>query len=240
MIRPYFRPLPYPTLWCLPAIALLIALGFWQVERLHWKEALIAQVSRNLSAPPITLSQALSLPSEQSEYRQVVVIGRFDHAKENYSYAIDAASQPVLHVLTPLLLQDGHAVIVDRGEVPFELKDPAKRKAGQLLGVQRLVGVWHMPSLPNLFTPGPNTKARLWFVRDVRAMAKLDRLRLAAPVVIEAGTTPNPGGWPKGGQTVVDFPNNHLQYALTWFGLAAALFSVYLVYHRAQGRLGFR
>ena len=68
-------------------------------------------------------------------------------------------------------------------------------------------------------------------------MAAADGLHLAAPVVIEADATPNPGGWPKGGQTVVDFPNNHLSYAMTWFGLAAGLLGVYFAYHVSKGRL---
>ena len=74
----------------------------------------------------------------------------------------------------------------------------------------------------------------------MNAIAKADGIDLAAPVIVEADATPNPGGWPKGGQTVVHFRNHHLQYAITWFALAAGLMLVYLAYHRSQGRLKFR
>ncbi len=77
----------------------------------------------------------------------------------------------------------------------------------------------------------PDLAHRIWYARDVQGIAKADGVTLAAPVIIEADATPNPGGWPKGGQTVVAFRNEHLQYAITWFGLAAVLFGVYLAYH---------
>jgi surfeit locus 1 family protein len=87
-----------------------------------------------------------------------------------------------------------------------------------------------------VFTPAPDPKTRLWFVKDVPAIAKAASVT-ALPVLIEADATPNKGGWPVGGQTRVDFPNDHLQYAITWFGLAFALLAVYFLYHRSRGRL---
>ena len=90
---------------------------------------------------------------------------------------------------------------------------------------------------PGAFTPAPVPDKHIWYARDLKGMTAADHLTLAAPVVIEADATPNPGGWPKGGQTVVDFPNNHLSYAITWFGLAAGLIGVYFAYHISKGRL---
>lgn len=239
-MRFYFRPMLKPTLWCLPGFALLLTLGAWQIERLHWKEALIAQVSRNMADRPVTLPQILLLPPKQAQYRRVSVSGRFDHAKESYSYSIDAEGKPGFHVLTPLILAGGRALIVDRGAVPTELRNSSARALGQVASEQNVVGVWRLLNPPNAFTPRPDLRKRLWFARDVNALAKLDGLVLAAPAIVEADATPNPGGWPRGGQTVVNFPNNHLQYALTWFGLAAGLLAVYFAYHRSLGRLGFR
>jgi surfeit locus 1 family protein len=74
----------------------------------------------------------------------------------------------------------------------------------------------------------------------VAAIAKADGVTLAAPMLVEADAAPNPGGWPKGGQTQVHFRNAHLQYAITWFALAAGLVLIYLAYHRSVGRLGFK
>ena len=105
-------------------------------------------------------------------------------------------------------------------------------------GTQHVTGVWRTPDPANLFTPKPDLAKREWFSRDVTAIAQMDGVQLIAPVVVEADATPNPGGLPKGGQTVVSLPNNHLQYAITWYLMALGLLAVYLAYHRQKGRLG--
>jgi surfeit locus 1 family protein len=234
----HFRPLLKPTLWFVPMFLVLIGLGTWQVQRLHWKEALIAKMNANLSAPPLTLGEILKLPNAQAQYHRVTLTGRFDNTKEAYAFATGEGGEPVYHVLTPLILSDGRALIVDRGMIPQDLRDPQKRAAGQLEGEQHVTGVWRTPDPANLFTPKPDLQKRLWFARDVKAMAVLDHLTLAAPVVVEADATPNPGDWPKGGQTVISLPNNHLQYAITWYLMALGLLVVYLAWHRQRGRLG--
>jgi surfeit locus 1 family protein len=124
--------------------------------------------------------------------------------------------------------------------VPKERLDPATRRDGQLRDMRHIVGVWRTPDPPGAFTPPPDLAHRIWYSRDVAGIAKADGVTLAAPVIVEADATPNPGGWPKGGQTVVAFRNEHLQYAITWFGLAAVLFGVYLAYHVSRGRLRVR
>jgi surfeit locus 1 family protein len=234
----YFRPLLKPTLWFVPMFLVLIGLGTWQVQRLHWKEALLAQMNANLSAPPLTLGEILKLPQADAQYHHVALEGRFDNSKEAYAFATDEGGAAVYHVLTPLILADGRALIVDRGMIPQNLRDPKTRAAGELEGEQHVTGVWRTPDAANLFTPKPDLKKHLWFARDVKAMAELDHLVLVAPVVVEADATPNPGGWPKGGQTVVSLPNNHLQYAITWYLMALGLLAVYLAWHRQKGRLG--
>ena len=101
-------------------------------------------------------------------------------------------------------------------------------------------GVWRTPGPPGTFTPAPDIAGRIWFSRDVPAIARADNVTPAAPVLLEADATPNPGGWPRGGQTVVTFRNEHLQYAITWFLMAAALVGVYLAFHVSRGRLGLK
>lgn len=234
-----FRPLLVPTLWFAAMFATLTGLGTWQVERLHWKEALIGQMTANLSAPALSLEQILRLPVRDAQYRRVALTGRFDHAHESYAFATAEGGDPVYHVLTPFLLTNGKALIVDRGMIPQSLKDPATRPLGQVTGVQHITGIWRTPDAAGSFTPKPDLQKRLWFARDVSAIAAGDGLTLLAPVIVEADATPNPGGWPKGGQTVVRLPNNHLQYAITWYLMALGLVAVYLVYHRQKGRLGW-
>jgi surfeit locus 1 family protein len=235
-----FRPLPKLTIASLIAFAILVTLGVWQLERLQWKRALIGQANANLAAPALALEQALSLGAERAQYHRVSVTGRFDNTKEVFIFTTGADGAPVYHVVTPLELADGRALLVDRGYIPLTLRDPKARQGGLRGGVQHVVGVWRIPDAAGLFTPAPDLAKRVWYARDVAAIAKADGVTLAAGVIVEADATPNPGGWPKGGQTVVQFRNEHLQYAITWFALAAALLGVYLAYHRSRGRLNFR
>jgi surfeit locus 1 family protein len=237
-MRVHFRPMLGFTLVTAVMLAILIALGTWQVHRLHWKLGLIAQVNRNLTLPPVPLDTALAM-GRDAEYRHVTLTGRFDHAREAYIYGI-ANGAPAYHVVTPFTTTDGRVLLVDRGIVPDELRAPARREAGQVTGLRRVVGVWRTPDPPGLFTPNPDRAHRVWYSRDVQAIAAADHVRLAAPVIVEADATPNPGGWPKGGQTVVTFRNEHLSYAITWFGLALTLVGVYIAFHISKGRLNFR
>jgi len=131
-------------------------------------------------------------------------------------------------------------MLVYRGVVPKEKIDPATRRAGQVDGETHVIGVWRVPDPPGWFTPAPDAAHRIWYAHDLAAIAKADSVRLAAPVVIEADATPNRGGWPKGGQTRVTFRNEHLQYAITWFGLAVVLLGVYISFHISRGRLGWK
>lgn len=237
-MRLSFRPLPVFSLVSLLMLAALIGLGTWQLERLAWKQALIAQVNRNLTLPPLPLDQAMAL-GKGAEYRRVALTGRFDHAKESYVYGL-VDGVPVYHVLTPLILDDGRALMIDRGIVPNDSRDPVTRRAGQPQGSVRVVGIWRAPVPPGPFTPKPDPARRLWFSRDVVRIAAADSIRLAAPVLVEADATPNPGRWPEGGHSVVTFRNEHLQYAITWYALAAALVGIYVVFHIQKGRLGVK
>jgi surfeit locus 1 family protein len=231
-----FRPLPMFTLVTAAMLAVLVSLGVWQVERLHWKLGLIAQVNRNLTLPPVPLDEALAM-GKAAEYRRVALDGYFEHGKEAYVYGIAPGGTPVFHVVTPFVPDEGPILLVDRGIVPEALRDPAGRKAGQVEGERHIVGVWRTPDPPGLFTPPPDLSRRIWFSRDVKSIAAADRFTPAVPAIVEADAAPNPGGWPKGGQTVVTFRNEHLQYAITWFGLAATLLGVYIAYHVSKGRL---
>ena len=230
-----FRPYPGVTVAAVIAAAILIGLGVWQLQRLQWKLALIAEVNGHMAAPPVSLDEALRMSPDQAQYRRVALAGRFDNAREAYVFTTGAGGEPVYHVLTPFRLGDGRVLMVDRGFIPKDKRDPATRTLPE--GETQVTGVWRVPDAPGAFTPAPDAAHRIWYARDLAGIAAADHVRLAAPVVIEADAAPNPGGWPKGGQTVVSFRNEHLSYAVTWFGLAAGLIGVYFAYHMSKGRL---
>ena len=217
----------------MPALLILLGLGIWQVQRLHWKEGLIAQrdaaVTASPTAPPRSFDEARGL-----EFHHIVAEGVFRNDKELYLAASSDSGGSGYQVVTPLVMSDGRTMFVNRGFVASELKDPARRAAGELAGSQRVAGLLRLPppTKPSFFLPDNRPDLNLWFWVDLPAMAK--RAGVADPVLfyIDADNTPNPGGWPKGGITRLDLPNDHLQYAITWFSLAVALIVIYVLYHR--------
>lgn len=232
------RPYPGMTAACAILFVLLCGLGLWQVERLQWKLALIAQVNTHLQAAPVSLDRVLAMKAADAQYRRVTVTGQFDPSRESYVFGSDANGDPAYHVLTPFRTDDGRWLMVDRGVVPGDRLAPSRHDRGA--HQTRVTGVWRQPDGSGFFTPPPDRGRRIWYARDLAAIAAADHLALATPSLIEADATPNPGGWPKGGQTVVTFRNQHLSYAVTWFGLAAALVGVWLAYHVSRGRISWK
>ena len=225
------------TVLMLAAFAVLIGLGVWQLQRLHWKEGLIAEIETRTKSEPIGLDQAIAIAREGRDpsYYRVKVEGRFDHTKELYLYAV-SEGRAGWHVITPLKTEDGEVVLIDRGFVPDELRNPASRAAGELDGMLAVTGIVRVPEAQGSFTPDNEVGANRWFWRDLQAMSRATGAGEVAPFFLEAEKSDVPGGWPEGGQTRLELPNNHLQYAITWFLLAACLLIVYGVYVRSLYR----
>ena len=223
----------------LAVFAVLIGLGVWQLQRLHWKEGLIAEIETRSKGAPITLQQATAIAREGGDpgYYRVKVEGRFDHAKELYLYAV-SEGRAGWHVITPLTSGNGGVVLIDRGFVPDELKNPAARPDGELSSTVAVTGIVRVPETQGSFVPDNEIGANRWFWRDLPAMARAIGASEVAPFYLEAEKSDVPGGWPEGGQTRLELPNNHLQYALTWFLMAAALLVIYGVYVRSRYRPG--
>lgn len=236
------RRFPWAALgFAIVGFVVLVGLGTWQVERLAWKEALIASIDQRIHSAPRGLAAIERQFRETGdvEYEPVTVSGTFDHGKERHFFAT-YEGQSGFFVYTPLMLADGHAVLVNRGFVPYDRKDPATRKDGEVEGVVTIVGLARNPlaEKPSLLVPAnePDKNIFYWKDRDVMASsAGLDAGRLV-PFFIDAGPAPNPGGLPVGGVTILDLPNNHLQYALTWYGLAAALAAIFGTWLWRRGR----
>jgi surfeit locus 1 family protein len=228
-----FRPRLGPTLVTLPMLAVLIGLGTWQVHRLHWKTGLIAARAAALAAPaqvlPVSDVAAVGL-----DFHPVAVSGRFLNDKELFLGAEDKRGQPGFQVVTPLLLEDGYYLLVNRGFVPPGRRDPATRPAGQISGQVRIEGVLRVVHPPRgWFLPVNRPSDDYWFYVDIPVMAAAARLPLARvlPYVVEVGPAANPGGLPVGGQTDPSLPNNHFEYLVTWYALAVALLVIYVLKH---------
>ncbi len=227
-----WRGLLVPALSTAVMLAVLIGLGTWQLQRLAWKDGLIAARTAALAAPAVDIGQA-ALDDPAWEYRHVRATGRFDHAHELYLMSRFHGDQPGIDVVTPLALDDGRWLLVDRGWVPTAAQDPARRSAGQVPGRVTVTGIIRRADPPGWFTPANDPGRNQWFTPDPGQMAAALGLDRVLPVLVKADATPVPGGLPIGGDTPIDLPNNHRQYALTWFALAVVLGVVFALYcHR--------
>lgn len=224
-------------------VAILVGLGIWQLDRKAWKENIIAAVTERLAKasenlPPRANWQQLTPAAD--EYRRVTFPAEFLDGEEALLYSAGSAFRPDVQgagywVFAPARLPGGSVVIVDRGFVPPERKDPASRAEGAPHGIIDIAGVMRWPETRGTFTPDDDTKTNVWYLRDPKAMAQAKKWDVAAPFYIEQESPVPAGGLPLPGKLVVNLTDNHLQYALTWFGLALALAGVYVVW--LAGRL---
>jgi len=226
------RKLPVFTgIAVLIALAILISLGTWQVERLYWKEGLLADIAARRNAAPVQLADIEQMLSSGTdiEYRPVTVTGRYVNNKERHFLAT-WRGEAGFYIYTPLELADGRYLFVNRGFVPYENKEPEMRMQGQLTGQQSVTGLARnrLPGKPSWVVPDNDIAKNIFYWKDIDAMASSDGFDASkvVPFFIDADSTPNPKGFPIGGVTEIDLPNNHLEYAFTWYGLAAVLVGI--------------
>lgn len=231
------RRLLVPALMSLVGVAMLIGLGVWQLERMAWKRALIATLTERLAADPVPLPPPAAWPGltrEAIEFRRVRLAGEFLHDKEALVYAIGSGSRTAAgglgyRVFTPLTLDGGRLVMVDRGFVPDADKAPEARAAGQVVGPVEIVAVMRWPEARPMFAPPDDPARNMWFARDPAVIAGHKGITVA-PFYVEQESPPAPGGLPRVTRLQPNLPDNHLQYAITWFSLALALVVIFLVW----------
>ena len=228
------------TLVVICALAVLVSLGNWQMRRLAWKEDLIARVAERMVSAPVDLTEAAPAELNRSdfldknEYRPVVISGIF--VPETTIRAYTALSDPNgplqgpgYWLLTLLKLPGGESLFVNRGFIPFGFEGPLPLPPNGIVSVS---GIVRAPETGNFMTPEPEFEKRIWYARNIVQIA--DRLSLGSSVLpyyldADASMTPE-GGLPQAGETRTSFANAHLQYAITWYGLAVALVCVFGVY----------
>ena len=238
MIR--LRPALWPTLISLPILVLSLSLGVWQMERREWKRDILDRLTTNQAAAPMPLDDLLRGDPLRHEYGRVKIAGSFVHDKEFHLAARSLKNKVGLQLVTPFKTDDGRILLFNRGWIPSEKKEPAKRAEGQGTGRVELTGIVRRNQERRQFAPENVPDKNVWFHVDVPLMRRLagapPDLKLEA-FFLDADAAPNPGGVPIGGQTRLDIPNDHLKYAITWFLMVLALAGVYLAYHWENGRL---
>lgn len=226
--KPFHRGIWFAAPLVLLALIILVSLGTWQVKRMYWKEALMADIEQRIHTGPAGIDEIERLRGSGAdiEYRKVALSGVYDHTKEQHFFAT-FEGQTGYYIYTPLRLGDGHSIFINRGFVPYDMKEQSKRQLGQVAGVISVEGLARarLAAKPSSLLPENDLAKNIYYWKDWSAMGQKAGLSSAdlLPFFVDANDAANPGGWPKGGVTLIDLPNNHLQYAITWYGLALAL-----------------
>jgi surfeit locus 1 family protein len=189
--------------------AVLIGLGAWQLKRLAWKEQQIAKLEQRLSQTPVTLPEQPD--AQRDKFLRVALTGSID-GRELHVLTSQMPWGAGFRVIVPVTDASGRTVLVDLGYVPEAAKDPASRPATTV----DAVGALYWPNETDGFTPQPDRAANIWFARDLDAMAGALGTEPLLIIVERHGI----GDWPKPLRLGVNLPNDHLQYAITWFTLA--------------------
>lgn len=216
----------------LASFVILVWLGTWQVQRLAWKEDLVSTINTRIEAEPLSLEEieAQLATTGDVDYWPVTLGGEYHHEGERHFFATHQGRSGY-YIYTPFELDDGRFILVNRGFVPFELKEASLRAEGQVQGWQTIVGLARNPldGKPSAIVPDNTPASNVFYWKDLGVMAETsgvgDRQNYLG-FFVDANDAPNPGGLPIGGVTIIDMPNNHLQYAVTWYGLALALVGV--------------
>lgn len=240
------RRLILPAILIVGALGVLIALGTWQLERKAWKDELIATLQSRLAAPPGHLparERWQRVDAAKDEFTRVEFPATFVPGEEAFVYSSGSGLRPDVKepgywVFSPARLSGGSLVVVNRGFVPEGRQDAKTRPDGEPEGVVDIVGVMRWPEPRGTFTPNDEPAKNLWFARDPAAMAKAKNWGSIAPFYIDQEAPAAPGGLPRVGPLKANLPNNHLQYAITWYGLALVLVVASLLLFRNLRRQG--
>jgi cytochrome oxidase assembly protein ShyY1 len=233
-----------PAIAALIVIAGLLGLGNWQLDRKTWKEGLIATLQQRLAAAPAQLPPPErwgGLDPAQDEYRRVRFTAELVPGQEALVFTSGSAFRPDVSgpgywVFAPARLPSGGVVVVDRGFVPEGRQERAARAAGDIAGRIDMVGVMRWPESSSWFLPQADPGHNLWFARNPAAIARAKSWGEVAPFFIELESPAPPGGLPLPGPLKVNLPDDHLQYAITWFGLAAVVLVSFAFWLRSRWR----
>jgi len=234
------RPFPIGmSVFTLGTLCLLIGLGLWQLQRRIEKHELIAALSERLAAQPMPLpppSEWSSLTPARDEFRRVTFSASFSNAPGVGVYSVGSALRPDAigpgtFVFVPAQTADRQRLVIDRGFVP-------EGKVAEAVPARpvQIVGFIRFPEKSGWLTPAPDIGRRLWFARDHLGMAQAVNWGAIAPFYIDLESPSPPSGLPKPGPLEVGLKDDHLQYAITWFGLALVIATAFVIWLRGRLR----
>jgi surfeit locus 1 family protein len=224
-----FKPKLAPTLFTIPVLILLLFLSFWQFQRLQWKENLISEITLKTKIPTIELPENINL--DEMLYRKVNLKGEFLHDYEMYIYGgtTKPSNEHFYYILTPLQLEDGRVIIINRGWIPEKLKDPTTRSSSLIKNLVEVTGAVMGNETKGIYIHDNQPEKNIWFYINLEEIASFINIPVE-PFYILAQN--NGEDFPKGREIKPNLYNNHFGYALTWLFSAISLLVIYILYHR--------
>ncbi len=231
-----------PAVFALVAIVTFVGLGTWQMQRKAWKEGLIESLEQRLSAPPVDLPSRerwAKLDPAKDEFRHVKFSAAFVSTAEALVYTSGSAlrrdvSGPGYWVFAPAQLTTGGIVVINRGFVPEGRQDPATRAVATVAGTADFVGVMRWPESRGVFSAKDDPAHNLWFTRDPAGIATAKGWGEVAPFYVELESPQPSSGLPRAGPLTATLRNEHLQYAITWYGLASVVAVMFAYWLRGR------
>ena len=222
-----------PTIITLVALTILLSLGFWQLQRMSFKNAVIEDLHQRTIQAPMALPEA-GFKVEDYIYRKVILSGRFDYSHEIFVYARDKTynGQDGFMLFTPFITNDNRTIIVNRGWIPTKRKPQGLRLQSILPGDLTLTGVIMKSEQKYRFTPENDLKQNVWFYADIDQMRELIDSSVESFYVMQITEKQDLNSTPIVNTLDFNIFNNHLSYAMTWFSFALILICIFLLYHR--------
>ena len=233
-----FRPALWMTIAAIPALAVLIWLGSWQVMRMQWKGALIEEFATRANAEAISPPAASA--ADSNRFQRITVRGLWMHHAEIQLTGRTFEGTAGYHVITPMKLEDGRVLLMNRGWVSQDYRLPEARPSTLAAGPQTVDAIIRLPAQKGYFVPENDIADNHWFTLNIAEIAA--HHGLADVIQTYTADVLRPEGdyvLPIGADIEIDIPNNHLNYAITWYGLGLGLIGVYFAWHRQAGRLRF-
>ena len=212
---------------CIPGLLILLWLGSWQLQRLAWKENLINEIVTRLASDPKDMP--MSPNSENHNYFMINIDGQI---QSNSIHVLTSTKKigPGFRVISPAILRDGSSILIDRGIIPEKDKNLSLGSGGN-----SITGYLLWPNETDYFTPQPNLEKNIWFARDLEKMANFLRTEKVLIVATKLQQVSNFNVQ----DPTINIPNNHLQYAITWFSMAILwlAMSVYFFLRNVRKRI---
>ncbi len=239
MEKTILKKLAVPSLLALCGLSILISLGTWQLKRHNWKTDLLSQIKVGISSiPQEYILWKVTRKKDLKQFAHIKITGQFLPQKTLYVHSIRKGILGYL-IFTPFMYETKtrSMIFVNRGFVPSHLKEQISQNLQNDTKETEVSGLIRLPEKKNVFTPEANKSKKIWYIADIKDMARaLSDLKLQDKHYIEIINNNSDAIWPKTRTSqflLKSIPNRHFEYALTWFGLSGALIIVFILFVRA-------